>query len=144
MLKLKKWNLIMGRHHNNLLWQAFKPKYTKRRLLHWLFIILFVPKYSDDANQKSDFSCQQLASCQLGLFHSKVMTQIKNLIFSLVCHDNLLKKYSVWQLNMQILVLIVLPNFRSTFLWDGFAELKMANARWKLRVSAMLNNFFCL
>ena len=56
--------------------------------------------------------------------------------------DTTFQSYSVWQLKVQILVLIVLQNFRFTFLWDGLADFKMANARWKLRVSAMLNNFF--
>ena len=50
--------------------------------------------------------------------------------------------YSVWQLNVQILVLIVLPNSRFTFLWTGWMDFQNFNAGWSVWPCSMLNNFF--
>ena len=50
--------------------------------------------------------------------------------------------YSVWQLNVQILVLIVLPNSRFTFLWTGWMDFQNSNAGWSVWPCSMLNNFY--
>ena len=50
--------------------------------------------------------------------------------------------YSVWQLNVQILVLIVLPNSRFTFLWTGWTDFQNSNAGWSIWPCSMLNNFY--